>query len=98
MQSAQDYASVKAQLEEKVAGLRRQREAAMRDVESLSLRVAIKELEKQARALEGELGTLNDRRAQLEQKLATIDSPAAQVASQQPRPVARQASVQQPTV
>lgn len=97
MQAAQDYASVKAQLEERVAGLKRQREAAMKEVESLSLRVAIKELEKQAKALEGELGTLNERRSQLEQKLAALDSPAVQATPQQPRPAARQAIAQQPT-
>lgn len=97
MQAAQDYASVKAHLEEKVAGLRRQREAAMKEVESLGLRVAIRDLEKQARILEGELVALNDRRTQLEQKLASLDSQTAQAVPQQPRPAVKPAIAQQPT-
>jgi hypothetical protein len=85
MQAAQDYASVKAHLEEKVAGLKREREAAMREVESLGLRVAIKDLERQAKALEDELGALNGKRSALEQKLASFNAPAAQAVQPQQR-------------
>ena len=90
MQAAQDYASVKAHLEEKVASLRRERESVLREVDSLGLKVAIKELEKQARSLEVELDGLKGKRSVLEQKLASLDAPAAQSSPPQQRPPIRQ--------
>jgi len=94
MQAAQDYASQKAHLEEKVANLRRQRDAAQKEIESLGLRVAIRELEKQARSLEGELYTMNERKSLLEQKLASLDAPSAQTAQQLQRPLVKPATPQ----
>jgi predicted nucleic acid-binding Zn-ribbon protein len=94
---------MKAHLEEKVANLRRERELATREVETLGLRVAIKELERQAKTLEDELGTLNGRRSALEQKLASFSAPAVQAAPTQAvpqaaplqqKPIARPAIVQ----
>jgi chromosome segregation ATPase len=89
MQSVQDYAVMKAQLEEKVANLKREREAAMREVESLGLEVAIKELERQAKSLEGELNALKGKKDVLKQKLASLDAPATQIAPQQQKPPVR---------
>jgi chromosome segregation ATPase len=86
MQAAQDYAAYKTQLEERVANLKRDREAAMKEVESLGLKVAIRELERQAKGLEGELATLSGRRAALEQKLASFSAPQAQSQQPQQRP------------
>lgn len=89
MQAAQDYATVKAHLEERVANLKHERESAMREVESLGLRVAIKELERQAKSLEDELEALNGRKNALEQKLAGFNTPAVQVAQPQQGPLIR---------
>lgn len=83
MQAVQDYAAYKAKLEERVANLKRDREAAMREVESLGLKVAIRELERQAKGLEAELESLNGRKIAFEQKLASFSAP--QVQNQQPQ-------------
>lgn len=74
MQAVQDYASLKAQLEEKVANLKRERDAVLREVESLSQEVTVKELEWQARSLEGELDGPKGETGVLEQKLASLDA------------------------
>jgi chromosome segregation ATPase len=93
MQAAQDYTALKAQLEERVANLKRDRDAAQREVESLNIRVAIKELERQAKALEGELDGLKGKRSLLEQKLASLDAPMAQTLPPQQRPPIRPAGL-----
>lgn len=89
MQAAQDYSSLKANLEEKVTNLKGQRDAAQKEVESLSLRVVIRELQKQAKFLEDELNALSGKKSLLEQKLATLDAPQAQSAPPQQRPPVR---------
>lgn len=80
---------MKAQLEERIANLAREKESVQREVESLGQKVALKELEKQAKALEGELGGLKGRKTALEQKLAGFAVPAAQSAPSQPKPIVR---------
>lgn len=89
MQEVQDYATTKAQLEERIANLKREKEAVQREVESLSQKVTIKDLEKQARTLEGELGGLKGKKSVLEQKLSGFDAPQAQGAPAQQRPMVR---------
>ncbi|MDV3244802.1 MAG: hypothetical protein LYZ66_06490 [Nitrososphaerales archaeon] len=76
MQSVQqDYATLKTQLEEKIANLKRERDTVLREVESLSQRLVIKELERQAKSLEGEMDGLKGKRSIIEQKLASLDAP-----------------------
>jgi vacuolar-type H+-ATPase subunit D/Vma8 len=89
MSAVQDFATLKAQLEERIASLAREKDAVQRDVESLGQKLALKELEKQARALEGELGSLKGRKNALEQKLAGFAAPPAQGAPSQPKPLLR---------
>ena len=89
MSSTQDFATLKAQLEERIAGLAREKESVQRDIDSLSQKVALKELEKQARALEGELGGLKGRKTALEQKLAGYSAPTPQNVAPQPKPIIR---------
>jgi chromosome segregation ATPase len=92
MQEVQDYATTKAQLEEKIANLKREKEAVQKEVESLSQKVTIEELEKQARTLEGELGGLKGKKSVLEQKLSGFDAPPVQSAPTQQRPMVRTVS------
>ena len=89
MSATQDFATLKAQLEERIASLAKEKESVQREVESLSQRVALKELEKQAKVLEGELGGLKGRKTALEQKLAGFAAPPAQSAPLQQRPLVR---------
>ncbi|MDV3277891.1 MAG: hypothetical protein LYZ69_05430 [Nitrososphaerales archaeon] len=89
MQTVQDYAALKAQLEERVANLKRERDSVVKEVESLSQKVAMKELERQARTLEGELGGLKGKKSVLEQKLASLDATPAQITPPQQRPPVR---------
>lgn len=89
MQTVQDYAAMKAQLEEKVANLKREKDSVQRDVELLSQKVAVKELERQARSLEGELDGLKGKKSVLEQKLASHDASPAQMMPPQQRPLIR---------
>lgn len=85
MQAVQDYAAYEAQLEEKVANLKRERDAVLKEVDSLNQKLAVKELERQASSLEGEVNTLKGKRSVLEQKLASFDASAAQSAPPQQR-------------
>jgi len=89
MSATQDFAALKAQLEERIASLAREKESVQREVDSLSQKVALKELEKQAKALEGELGGLKGRKTALEQKLAGFAAAPAQSAPSQPKPMVR---------
>jgi chromosome segregation ATPase len=89
MSAVQDFATLKAQLEERIANLAREKDAIQKEVDSLSQKVALKELEKQARTLEGELGGLKGRKTALEQKLASFAAPAAQTAPPQQKPLIR---------
>jgi chromosome segregation ATPase len=89
MSAVQDFATLKAQLEERIANLAHEKEAAQREVESLSQKLTLKELEKQAKALEGELSAVKGRKSALEQKLAGFAAPPAQSAPSQPKPLVR---------
>jgi uncharacterized protein involved in exopolysaccharide biosynthesis len=89
MQEVQDYATLKAQLEERIANLKREKDLVQKEVESLSQRVTLKELEKQARTLEGELGGLKGKKNVLEQKLSGFDAQQPPSPQAQPRPVVR---------
>ncbi len=89
MSAVQDFATLKAQLEEKIASLAREKDAAQREVEMLSQKVALRELERQARSLEGELNGLKGKKNALEQKLAGYAAPTAQAAPIQQKPMVR---------
>jgi predicted nucleic acid-binding Zn-ribbon protein len=89
MSATQDFATLKAQLEERIANLAKEKEAVQREIEMLGQKVALKELEKQAKALEGELGGLKGRKSALEQKLAAYAAPTAQNGMAQPKPMVR---------
>lgn len=89
MSAVQDFATLKAQLEERIASLAREKEAVQKDIESLTQKVALRELERQARSLEGELGGLKGRKNALEQKLASFSAPQIQSAAPAPKPMVR---------
>ena len=89
MSATQDFATLKAQLEERIASLAREKDAVQKEVESLTQKVALKELERQARSLEGELGGLKGKKNSLEQKLASYSAPPAQGAPLAPKPLVR---------
>lgn len=89
MQTVQDYATMKSQLEEKVANLKQEKDSVQREIEVLSQKVALKELEKQAKALEGELDGLKGKRSVLEQKLVAHNASPAQMMPPQQRPPIR---------
>lgn len=89
MSAVQDFATLKAQLEERTANLAREKDAVQSEVEMLSQKVALKELEKQARTLEGELNGLKGRKNALEQKLAGYAAATAQAAPIQQKPMVR---------
>jgi len=89
MSAAQDFAALKAQLEERIANLAHEKDSVQREIEALGQKVALKELERQAKTLEGELGGLKGRKNALEQKLASFASPAAQSPQQAPKPMVR---------
>ena len=80
---------MKAQLEERIASLAREKDAVQKEVESLTQKVALKELERQARSLEGELGGLKGKKNSLEQKLASYSAPPVQGAPLAPKPLVR---------
>ena len=80
---------MKAQLEERIASLAREKDAVQKEVESLTQKVALKELERQARSLEGELGGLKGKKNSLEQKLASYSAPPVQSAPLAPKPLVR---------
>ena len=88
MSVVQDFATLKAQLEERITSLAQEKDAVQKEVELLSQKVALKELERQARTLEGELGGLKGRKNALEQKLAGFAAPPTQSAVPQ-RPMVR---------
>jgi vacuolar-type H+-ATPase subunit D/Vma8 len=89
MSAVQDFATLKAQLEERIMSLAKEKEAVQKDIESLTQRVALKELEKQARSLEGELGGLKGKKNALEQKLASFSAPQVQNSPPAPKPMVR---------
>jgi chromosome segregation ATPase len=89
MSATQDFATLKAQLEERIASLAREKDAVQKEVESLTQKVALKELERQARSLEGELGGLKGKKNSLEQKLASYSAPPVQSAPLAPKPLVR---------
>ena len=89
MSATQDFATLKAQLEERIASLTREKDAVQKEVESLTQKVALKELERQARSLEGELGGLKGKKNSLEQKLASYSAPTVQGAPLAPKPLVR---------
>ena len=89
MSATQDFATLKTQLEERIASLAREKDAVQKEVESLTQKVALKELERQARSLEGELGGLKGKKNSLEQKLASYSAPPVQGASLTPKPLVR---------
>lgn len=89
MSSTQDFATLKAQLEERIVNLTKEKDSVQKEVESLSQKVALKELERQAKALEGELGGLKGRKSALEQKLAGYSAPTPQNGALQPKPMVR---------
>jgi len=89
MSATQDFATMKSQLEERIASLAHEKDAIQKEVESLGQKVALKELEKQARTLEGELGGLKGKKTALEQKLASFAAPPAQNAPPQQKPLVR---------
>ena len=80
---------MKSQLEERIASLTHEKEAIQKEVESLGQKVALKELEKQARTLEGELGGLKGKKTALEQKLASFAATPVQNAPPQQKPLVR---------
>jgi len=89
MSATQDFATLKAQLEERIANLAREKDAISKEVESLGQKVALKELERQARTLEGELGGLKGKKTALEQKLASFAAPPVQNPQPQQKPLVR---------
>jgi chromosome segregation ATPase len=89
MSATQDFATLKAQLEERIVNLAKEKESVQREVESLSQKVALKELEKQVKTMEGELGGLKGRKTALDQKLAGFAVPPAQSAPSQQKPMVR---------
>jgi vacuolar-type H+-ATPase subunit D/Vma8 len=89
MSAVQDFATLKAQLEERIANLSHEKDSVQKELESLSQKVALKELERQAKTLEGELGGLKGRKNALEQKLASYAAPPAQAPQQAPKPLIR---------
>ena len=89
MSSTQDFATLKAQLEERIANLAREKETVQREVETLGQKVALKELERQVRAMEGELGGLKGKKTALEQRLAGYAPAAPQTGAPQPKPMVR---------
>ena len=89
MSATQDFDTLKAQLEERIANRAKEKESVQKEVEMLGQKVALKELERQAKALEGELGGLKGRKSALEQRLAGYATPTAQNPAPQQKPMVR---------